>query len=213
MSKDEDSNSGNTSHKQVTNGATKMDDPGIPAKIPRTISTSEISNSIFNACNYSFDHDANQLIKQEIKEEPLEIKEEIADDFKSILDAKDAEILKLQEENISLKMEKNELEQKNIKLQATILELQSKQTNQTLLLEQNNQGLKTDLALNNEKVTRDKSEMFSTNHDQLRNHYQDILRENDFLKKRLDEMSSLIANLEEKNKKLTNGNQELSEEK
>ena len=39
MSKNEDSDSGVTSHKEVTNRATKMDDPGIPAKIPRTISS------------------------------------------------------------------------------------------------------------------------------------------------------------------------------
>ena len=103
-----------------------MDNSGRPAKIPRSISSNNFANDIINSCNYVFDHEVNQLIKQEIKEEPLEIKEEVDDEMKTNVEAKNAEILQLQEENTSLKMEKKEIEQKNSKLEASILELQSK---------------------------------------------------------------------------------------
>ena len=242
-----------------------MDNSVKPAKIPRILcsSSSAISSTILNnGDDFVFEHDLNASIKKEVKSEPPEIKQEADDEMTTPPDLKDAKILQLQEENKSLKLEKKDFERKIKDLEAKNWKLSSNQTNQTLLLELNNQDLETDLAQRDDKVTiltqenkklKDELEKLesekakcandhmavkesfdekskevsdlqndnltllgdnaglSDSINKLNNDYQNILREKEDLIKNLDQMASQNAHLEEQNKKLTEGNQELSD--
>ena len=184
-----------------------MDNSVLPPKIPRILSSSSsaISNSIFNICNDTiFDHDLNASIKKELKKEPSEIKQEV--------DLKDAKILQLQEENISLKMEKNDYERIIKEIEAINWQLRSSQTNQTLLLELNNQGLETDLALHDEKVTNLTKEIkkLKSESEKLALEKAKYINDYNAVKTALEEKSKKLSDLEKANITILGDNAEFS---